>query len=152
MRSINEAGLALLRQAEGLRLTAYPDSAGLWTSGYGHRRGAYAGQTCTKDQAEAWLHEDAAIAANAIEMATGNGARVWLNDNQFSALCVFVFNIGATAFRTSTLRQRLVAGDLEAAPGEMRRWCHDTENGVKVISEGLVNRRAAEIRLWSTPV
>jgi len=33
-RKINETGLALLKQWEGLRLAAYQDSAGVWTIGY----------------------------------------------------------------------------------------------------------------------
>ncbi|HHN72786.1 MAG TPA: lysozyme, partial [Thermopetrobacter sp.] len=33
---INEATLALIREFEGLRLTAYRDAAGVWTIGYGH--------------------------------------------------------------------------------------------------------------------
>lgn len=34
--TINAAGLALIKQYEGLRLTAYQDSVGIWTIGYGH--------------------------------------------------------------------------------------------------------------------
>ena len=33
---INAAGLDLIKRWEGLRLTAYQDSVGVWTIGYGH--------------------------------------------------------------------------------------------------------------------
>ena len=35
-RTINTAGLAPLKESEGLRLAAYQDPAGIWTIGYGH--------------------------------------------------------------------------------------------------------------------
>ena len=34
--SYSDQGLALTEQFEGLRLTAYQDSVGVWTIGYGH--------------------------------------------------------------------------------------------------------------------
>jgi lysozyme len=50
-----------LKRDEGFRLTAYPDSEGIPTIGYGHNLAAH-GQTgitsCTQQQAEAWLLED----------------------------------------------------------------------------------------------
>ena len=38
-RHINEAGLAMIKSFEGLRLDAYRDPVGIWTIGYGHTRG-----------------------------------------------------------------------------------------------------------------
>src|SRR5436305_12580756 len=35
-RHINEAGLAMIKSFEGLRLDAYRDPVGIWTIGYGH--------------------------------------------------------------------------------------------------------------------
>ena len=34
--NVNNAGLALIKQFEGLRLDAYKCPAGVWTIGYGH--------------------------------------------------------------------------------------------------------------------
>ena len=42
-RKIGQAGLALIKQFEGCRLTAYQCSAGVWTIGYGHTAGVYKG-------------------------------------------------------------------------------------------------------------
>jgi len=49
----------LIAVFEGLRLTAYQDSGGVWTIGFGHTKGVTAGMTCTEDQATAWLYLDA---------------------------------------------------------------------------------------------
>lgn len=54
-----------LKRDEGLRLTAYADTEGIMTIGYGHNlqsHGQGSIQTCTHEQAEAWLQEDAATA------------------------------------------------------------------------------------------
>ncbi len=32
----SDAGLQLIKESEGLRTTAYPDSVGVWSIGYGH--------------------------------------------------------------------------------------------------------------------
>jgi lysozyme len=49
--------LADLRRHEGCRLTAYKDTVGVWTIGYGHTKGVFPGMTITQEQAEEWLRE-----------------------------------------------------------------------------------------------
>ncbi|MGU3576415.1 glycoside hydrolase family protein [Brucellaceae bacterium C25G] len=39
-RRINAAGLSVIQQWEGLKLTAYKDVAGIWTISYGHTSAA----------------------------------------------------------------------------------------------------------------
>ncbi len=56
-RKISENGLALIKRFEGLRLTAYQDSVGVWTIGYGHTSGVSEGQTITQTQADAYLRK-----------------------------------------------------------------------------------------------
>jgi len=58
--SVASLAASLIRLAEGLRLSAYQDSGGVWTIAYGHTEGVKQGDTCTVAQAEAWLAEDAA--------------------------------------------------------------------------------------------
>jgi lysozyme len=59
---VNVATLAaaLIRSFEGLRLTAYEDSGGVWTIAMGHTLDVNKGDTCTYEQAVEWLEEDAA--------------------------------------------------------------------------------------------
>ena len=64
-RRINAAGLKLVQQWEGLKLTAYKDVAGIWTIGYGHTSAAGAplvkpGMTVTKLAASHILQADLA--------------------------------------------------------------------------------------------
>ena len=59
----------IAKRHEGLRLTAYPDpatSGAPWTIGYGHTRGVRPGDTCSREQAEAWFEQDWAEAARIV--------------------------------------------------------------------------------------
>jgi lysozyme len=49
-QTTNNAGLQLIESFEGLRLTSYQDSVGVWTIGYGHTKGVKQGQTITQQQ------------------------------------------------------------------------------------------------------
>ena len=46
-----------IKRQEGLRLTAYQDTLGNWSVGYGHTP-AFPGQTITEAEAESWLMQD----------------------------------------------------------------------------------------------
>lgn len=74
--------------------------------------------------------------------------RVPLNANERTALLSFVYNVGSANFRASTLLRRLNAGDRPGAAREFDRW---VLAGGRVLP-GLVRRRAAERRLFLTPV
>lgn len=153
-REVSQHGIAFIEHAEGAPgtgapvLTAYQDSAGVWTIGWGHTQGVTEGMTCTVEQAVAWLDVDLDDA----EHAVCTFVTVPLNDNQFDALVSFAFNVGTEEFMTSTLLRRLNAGDYDAVPEEMARWNKVTVKGVKKVNAGLVNRRAAESALFVTPV
>lgn len=140
-RRIDAESLACIKRWEGLRLTAYRDVGGKWTIGYGHTAGAREGMRITEREAEIWLRRDLTQA----ELAVDDAVKVPLSDPQFGALVSFVFNVGVGAFRRSTLLRKLNAGDYEAVAHELLRW---TKAGGKQVP-GLVNRRNAEIGLWS---
>jgi len=145
MRKINERGLALIKQWEGLRTTAYKDSAGVWTIGYGHTTAAgkpyvHGGLKISEGQAQAILARDLGQYERAVEEAV----KVPLTDNQFAALVSFTYNVGAGALKRSTLLKKLNKGDYEAVPAELMKW---TRAGKKKL-KGLENRRAAEAGLW----
>jgi lysozyme len=140
MRQINQEGLNLIKQWEGLRLEAYLCPAKVWTIGYGHTATAKKGMSISEAEAVNLLRGDLARFQRCVE----NAVTVPLNDNQFAALVSFCFNVGEGAFKGSTLLKKLNAGNYDAVSSELARW-----NKVgKSVSTGLTNRRAAEAGLW----
>ena len=148
-RQVNAAGVALVREFEGFRATAYRCPAGRWTLGFGRTRGVRPGDRVTREVATQWLREDLAHAGAAVERLV----KTPLNDNQFAALASFVFNLGEGSLAGSTLLRRLNAGRMEAVPAELARWVKATDPATwkKRTLPGLERRRAAEAALWRTP-
>lgn len=141
----SDAGLALIKAAEGLETAAYPDPGNRvtgepWTIGYGHTRGVRRGDTCSEEQATVWLRED----LHAAEGAVRHLVDVPLSQGQFDALASFVFNVGPSAFGTSTLLRLLNGGDAAGAAEQFKRW----NRGADGPLPGLVIRRAAERTLF----
>lgn len=139
---ISENGLALIKRFEGCRLTAYPDSVGVWTIGYGHTSGVSKGQTLTQAQADAFLRADCAGAEKAVNRYTDTYH--W-NQNQFDALVSFTFNCGAGNLRT------LLDGGARSIAQISEKIPAYRKAGGKVL-QGLINRRAAEKALFDMPV
>ena len=136
MKSLSPAGLALIKEFEGVRLKAYLDSVNIPTIGYGHIKGVKMGDVCTQAQADKWLQEDTASAVAAVNKAAGYP----VNQAQFDAMVSLAFNIGNGAFSSSTLVRKLNSSDLVGASNEFPRW---NKAGGRVI-DGLTRRRAAE--------
>jgi lysozyme len=134
-------GLALTKQFEGCKLTAYQDSVGVWTIGYGHT-GTFAdpGKTITQAFADQLLLADIAkFEAGVLKLV-----RAAINQNQFDALVDFSFNLGLGNLGSSTLLKKLNAGDIKGAAEEFLRW---DKAGGKVLA-GLTRRRKAERELF----
>lgn len=136
----SQSAVDLIKASEGLRLTAYRDSAGILTIGYGSTGGIKPGQTITPEQAEAMLVDDLDEAADAVRKLV----TVPLTQGQFDALCSFVFNLGAGRLRDSTLLRLLNQGKYGEAAAQFRFW---VMAGGKPLP-GLVKRRAAERALF----
>lgn len=141
---ISTKGLYALKQLEGFRAQAYRDVAGKLTIGYGHlvKKGEnFNGVTIDRLEGEVILMRDLAAAQEAVN----HYVTFPLRQGQYDALVSFVFNVGVTAFKQSTLLRRLNAGSCCAVPDELRRW---VRAGGRVV-EGLKNRRETEIKLWN---
>ena len=127
-------------------MKAYPDPAtggDPWTIGYGSTGPEIVpGLEITEEQADAYLRADIETAEKCInQCVTGN-----LTQDQFDALCSFVFNLGCGNLRKSTLLKKINEGDDIGASEEFKRW--DKANG-KVMA-GLTRRRTAEMELFLT--
>lgn len=139
-QQINQEGLNLIKEFEGLSLTSYKDPVGIWTIGYGHIKTAKPGMVITEKQAEDLLRADLKEA----EQAVNKFVQVPLNSNQFSALVSFVFNLGAGNFKSSTLLRELNKGNYIGASVQFERWVYA---GGKILN-GLIRRRKAESKLF----
>jgi len=137
----SEAGLALTKEFESLRLSAYKDQRGVWTVGYGHTGAdVHEGSTITRAEADALLEGDVAGAAGWVRrLVTGA-----ISQNQFDALVDFTFNLGCGSLEGSTLLKMVNAGDMAGAAREFLVWDH--VNGEVV--PGLLRRRQAEMALF----
>ena len=140
MDSISKAGLSLIKEFEGCRLTSYTCAAGVLTIGYGST-GPHVtpGKTITQAEADALLLKDVAR----FEKGVDDLITVPLKQCQFDALVSFAFNCGNGALEESTLRKRLNAGEdpNTVAKEELPRW---TNKGLA----GLVRRRTAEVNMF----
>lgn len=142
-RTISAAGIALIKRFEGCRLTAYKCSAGVWTIGYGHTSGVHSGQAITQAQADALLRQDLEKFERYVNSTAYVPITAQLNENQFAALVSFAFNCGQGNLK------RLCAGrNTVQIAAAMPKYC--TAAGRKL--PGLVQRRAAEVALFNTPV
>ena len=118
----NDEGREIVKFFEGFRSSVYSCSA-------------------SKEQAEDLLVFGLRTAENAVARLV---KPVALNENQFSSLVSFVYNIGSGNFQSSTLRQRLRRKDYSKAALEFAKWRR--ANGR--ILRGLVARRKKEQTLF----
>ena len=132
------AGINLIKQFEGCRLTAYKPVAAekYWTIGYGHYGpDVTQGMTISQAQAEIMLGLDLAKYEQAVE----HNAPFPLSQNQFDALVSFTYNCGIGNL------QKLLKGRnaLQAAEAMLRY-----NKGSGKVLQGLVKRRQAEHDLF----
>ena len=140
MRSSDKLVQAL-KKMEGCRLTAYQDTAGVWTIGYGHTAGVKKGDRCTQYQAEQYLREDLAkfeAAASKVRNVNTQG--------RFDAVVDFCYNCGIGNFSSSTLKKYIEAGRANwEIQEQFLRWVN--AGGKK--QGGLVSRRIWEAARWN---
>lgn len=131
-----QAGLNLIKQFEGCRLTAYKCPAGVLTIGYGHTSGVKAGQTITQAQADKMLVED-------VERFERNVNKYYdkyrWNQNEFDALVSFAFNLGSI--------DQLTAGGTRSREVIAQKMLQYNKAAGKVLA-GLTRRRQAEKELF----
>ncbi|AMO83145.1 lysozyme [Obesumbacterium proteus] len=141
----SENGINLIKQFEGCRLTAYQDSVGVWTIGYGWTQPVDGkpvgnGMTITQQKADDLLKQGVVQ----YEAGVHGLVTVQLNQNQYDALVDFAYNLGVNALKGSTLLKKLNAGDYAGAANEFTKW---NKAGGKELA-GLTRRREAEKSLF----
>ena len=137
----SDNGITLIKQFEGVRLTAYKPVAEeqYYTIGYGHYGpDVYRGMKITQLQAENLLREDLVRYENSVLKTV----KIPLTQNQFDALVSFTYNCGAGSL------QKLVAGRTAAQIAD-KLLAYVYGSGKKL--PGLVKRRNAERALFLKP-
>lgn len=143
---ISLSGLNFIKQQEGFEANVYSDSAGLDTIGYGHKLTPLENyQTISDADATRLLAADVADAENGVN----NLVNVPLSQGQFDALVSFVYNVGVGAFKRSTMRKLINAGNYQGAIGQFTLWSKATVKGQKVTIAGLYSRRQREAQLFA---
>lgn len=152
---INAAGIALISKSESIRLKAYLCPAGIPTIGRGHTEGVTHedvknGRTISVEEERAMFQAD-------MEEWEAGVRRLLVrrpNENQLAAMVSLAFNIGLDAFGKSTMLKAFNRGDDTAAARAFGLWnkITDPATKAKVVSNGLVARRAAETALYLAPV
>lgn len=144
MYTLSQAGANLIKQFEGLRLTAYYDQVGVLTIGYGttnkvlpSNQQITPGMTITEAQATALLQ----LGVNSIFSPSVNKlVTASIAQNQFDSLVSFAYNLGAGNLAASTLLRKLNAGDFAGAQQQFLLW----NKAGGVVARGLTRRRLAE--------
>ena len=149
VNTYNIGGLVdFLKSHEGYRDKAYQDQAGVWTIGYGRTVNADGSkikpdQISDKKTEEIFLKDRAEKDYNAT-VEYGKKYNYNWNDNQINALASFRFNIGNLNELTDNGTR-----DIATIIKKLPEYNKITVNDEKVISDGLVNRRQAELNLFS---
>lgn len=125
-----------IKKFESCALTAYQDTAGVWTIGYGHTAGVKRGDRCTLYQAEQYLKEDLAKFE-----AVANRVKLLSTQGKYDAVLDFIYNCGQANFNASTLKKYIEGGRKTwEIQEQFLRWVNS--GGKK--RGGLVSRRIWE--------
>ena len=141
---INQAGLNLIKECEGLRLKAYKalKSEKYYTIGYGHYGITDANMTISLEEADELLQQDL-IRFEDIVNTANDKYHYNFNSNEFSALVSFAFNVGGVIQLTQNGKRTKA----EIADAMLMY----NKSGQFTIT-GLTNRRKRERALFLTPV
>lgn len=143
--ALSASGLIGILGYEGYSETAYiPVPGDIPTIGFGTTEGVKLGDTITPEKAIERAYRDIQKTESAIHKCVN----VPLSDGEYSAFVSLAYNIGTSAFCSSTLVKKLNARDYEGACKEILRWNKQKKviNGkVQYIEvKGLTERRKKE--------
>ena len=136
-----------VKAKEGLSLTAYLCPAKVWTIGYGNTSyetgiKVKQGDKISKERAELLFNNIFENFALQVKKVIGDTE---LNDNQFSALVSFAYNVGISNLKSSTLLKKVKANPNDKTiANEFAKW---NKAGGKVLA-GLISRRAKESDIY----
>lgn len=155
--NVSALAIATIKHHEGVRFKPYLCPARLHTVGVGHvmypdqaklpldQRSSVMlkpedNRQFTQEEVDGILRHD----LDRFERGVERFCPVPLTQGQFDALVSFAFNVGLGTLQRSTLRQKVLRGDMEGAAEELLKYCMA---GGKIL-KGLQNRRNDERALF----
>lgn len=136
----SDLGVDVVKEYEGKKNSAYLDPVRIPTICYGSTSGVKLGQHRTDAQCDQMLRRDLGYAG----LGISKHVRTRITQGQYDALVSFVYNVGETQFRKSTMLRKINAGDCYGAGREFPRWV----KAQGTTLPGLVTRRATERELF----
>lgn len=147
----NEAGIAIIKKWESFMAKPYLCPAGVPTIGYGSTFYPNGTKVTMKDKAIT-KEEAHQLLVNSLvktfEPQVDKAVVNEINDNQFSALVSFTYNMGIGNLESSTLLKKVNAGDYLGASKEFKRWNKARVKGILQVLAGLTSRRKDETELF----
>lgn len=146
---LNNKGIELMHKFEGCKLSSYLCPAKVWTIGYGNTfyedgSKVQPNQHISQKRADQLFQN---ISEKQFAEPIRKLLKVQLNENQFSALVCFAYNVGVANLCKSTLLKKVNKNpnDLTIRE-EFLKW---NKAGGRVLN-GLTKRRIAEANLYFT--
>ncbi|MGV2814523.1 lysozyme [Enterobacter cancerogenus] len=141
---ISKNGIAFIKREEGEELIGYADTRGIPTIGVGHTgdingKPVTVGMKITAEQSSVLLKSDLSW----VESTIKSYVKSPLTQNQYDALCSFIFNIGGTAFKGSTMLKLLNLANYKGVADEFPKWKKSGSD-----SDILLSRRKRERALF----
>lgn len=145
---MSDNGLEMVMNFEKFKSKAYRCPGGRLTIGYGStrigRRKVSPTDTITPTKAKeillTHLRNDCSIITTDIKTS--------ITQNQYDALCSFIYNVGPNQFKRSTLLKKINQNDIAGAAQEFTKWSNIKKNGYLITLPGLKKRRQIEKELF----
>lgn len=115
---LSAAGTAVIMTDEGTVNTVYLDPVKIATVCTGHVTTEQVGTYKTPGECAELLQADTGIA----QVAVRSAVKVPITQGQYDRLVSFTFNVGTSAFKSSTLLKYLNAGQCRQAADEFLKW------------------------------
>lgn len=144
--TIDEAAklaLSLLKDLEGFRPEPYRCTAGKLTIGYGRTQDVTPSSSTDEDTETKYLEE---TTYDILYWLLSLHKAVSLTSYQIAALISFIYNVGQSAYKESTLRKLIDQSNFKGASNEFGKWIYVSKSGKKVVDQGLKGRRRPKER------
>jgi len=155
--TVSPKAIKMISHHEGVRQNPYKCPAKLWTVGVGHvmfpeqgklkidQRDAFTPpQEAMRKYSMEEVNEILRVDLARFEKGVATYCPVPLTQGQFDSLVSFSFNVGLGTLQRSTMRQKVLRGEMESAAEELLKYCMA---GGKIL-KGLQNRRLDERALF----